>query len=119
MRYRAIDENGDMVMRNGQAYLQDIEAVQQACITRLRLLIYEWWEEIQDGVPYWQKIIASRDINEALRLIRKRIAGTDNVISVIDMTHEWDNEKRTLVIRAAVQSTYGPFEITESLQSEV
>ena len=105
-------------MRNGQAYIQDIEAVQQACITRLRLLIYEWWEEIQDGVPYWQKIIATRDIDEALRIIRKRIAGTDNVLEVIDMEHTWDNEHRTLTIRAAVQSTYGPFEFEASLDSE-
>ena len=105
-------------MRNGHAYIKDIEAVQQACATRLRLLIYEWWEEIQDGVPYWQQIIAKRDIDEALRLIRKRIAGTDNVISVLDMEHEWDNERRTLRIRAAVQSTYGPFELDEVMKQE-
>ncbi|MGN1049753.1 MAG: hypothetical protein ACI4P9_04415 [Selenomonadaceae bacterium] len=118
MRYRALDDNGDMVMRNGQAYKQDIEAVHQACATRLRLLIYEWWEEIKDGVPYWQQIIAKRDIDEALRLIRKRIAGTSNVISVLDMEHEWDNESRVLKIRAAVQSTYGPFELEEVLRAE-
>ena len=27
MRYRALDENGDMVMRNGQAYIEASEAV--------------------------------------------------------------------------------------------
>ena len=116
MRYRALDENGDMVMRNGHAYIKDKEAVQQACATRLRLLIYEWWEDIDDGVPYWQQIIASRDVDAATRIIRKRIAGTDNVLSIINLESEWDNENRTLTVRAAVQSTYGFFELIETLQ---
>jgi len=119
MRYRALDENGDMVMRNGQAYIEDVEAVQQACATRLRLLIEEWWEDINDGVPYWQKIIATRNIDEAVRIIKKRIEGTSNVLTVVALEHDWNNETRTLRIRAAVQSVYGIFELNEELGGEV
>jgi hypothetical protein len=115
MRYRALDENGDMVMRNGQAYIEASEAVRQACVTRLRLLIYEWWEDTKDGIPWWQNIIAKRDINEALRLIRKRIQGTDNVLSVLTMEHDWNNETRELKVRATVQSVYGIFELAANL----
>lgn len=115
MRYRALDDNGDMVVRNGQAYLSDVDAVRQACATRLRLLIYEWWEDTEDGVPYWQQIIASRNLDEALRLIRKRIQGTDNVISVVNMEHTWEPNSRTLYITAVVQSTYGLFELNIDL----
>ena len=115
MRYRALDENGDMVMCNGQAYIEDKEAVRQACVTRLRLLIYEWWEDTKDGIPWWQNIIAKRDINEALRLIRKRIQGTDNVLSVLTMEHDWNNETRELKVRATVQSVYGIFELAANL----
>ncbi len=117
MRYRALDENGDMVMRNGQAYIEASEAVRQACATRLRLLIYEWWEETNDGVPYWQRIVAERDINEALRIIKRRIEGTDRVLAIVSFEHDWDNERRILKIRAAVQSTYGLFELDETLGS--
>ncbi|MBR1694539.1 MAG: hypothetical protein IJ709_03925 [Selenomonas sp.] len=115
MRYRAIDDDGDMVMRNGQAYIEDAEAVRQACATRLRLLIEEWWEDVTDGVPYWQKIIAGRNIDEAVRLIKKRIEGTANVLTVVAMEHDWNNETRSLWIRAAVQSIYGLFELNEEL----
>ncbi len=115
MRYRALDENGDMVMRNGQAYIEDVEAVQQACATRLRLLYGEWWENYVDGVPYWQKIIASRNIDEAVRIIKNRIENTTNVLTVVAMEHDWNNETRTLRIRAAVQSVYGIFELNEEL----
>jgi hypothetical protein len=114
-----LDENGDMIMRNGQAYIEASEAVQQACATRLRLLIYEWWEDTQDGVPYWQQIIASRNIDEALRIIKRRIEGTDHVIAIVSFNHDWDNERRILKIQAAVQSTYGLFELDETLAGEV
>ncbi len=119
MRYRALDENGDMVMRNGQAYIENVEAVQQAVATRLRLLIYEWWEDYPTGTPWWQDIIAQRGIEEALRIIKKRIEETTNVLTVLDMEHTWDNESRTLYVRAAVQSVYGLFELNEALGGEV
>ena len=115
MKYRAIDDNGDMVMRNGAAYIEDAEAVRQACATRLRLLIEEWWEDTRDGVPYWQKIIASRNIDEAVRIIKKRIENTSNVLTVVAIEHDWNNETRSLRIRAAVQSVYGLFELNEEL----
>lgn len=117
MRYRALDENGDMVMRNGQAYLEAGEACSQACATRLRLLIYEWWEDTSDGVPWWQQIIATRDITEALRIIKRRLEGTDNVIAVLEMDHQWNNETRELKIHAVVQSNFGIFELDENLGS--
>ena len=118
MRYRAIDDNGDMVMRNGNAYLDEAAAVQQAVVTRLRLLIYEWWEDTMDGVPYWQQIMGNRDIEEVLRIVRRRIQQTTDVITVLNMEHEWDNEKRSLTIRAVVQSVYGLLEIEQALTGE-
>lgn len=84
-------------------------------LTRLRLLIYEWWENIEDGVPYWQKIIASRDVEAAERTIRERIQRTPHVLSILSFDPEWDNERRTLTIRAAIQSDYGAFSIDEEV----
>ena len=118
MRYRALDENGDMVMRNGFAYLDERDAVEQAVVTRLRLLIYEWWEDTMDGVPYWQQIMGSRDITEVLRIVRKRIQQTTDVLSVVAMDYQWDNEKRGLIIKVAVQSIYGLLEIEQALTGE-
>ena len=118
MRYRALDDNGDMVVRNGQAYIEGVDAVRQVCVTRLRLLIYEWWEDIGDGVPYWQQIIASRNLEEALRIIRRRIEGTDRVLAVLNMEHTWDNAARILYITAKVQSTYGIFDLEVDFTGE-
>ena len=115
MIYRALSEDGDMTIGNKNAFLSGSEAVQQAVVTRLRQLIYEWWEKLEDGVPYWQKIIAQRDVSEAVRLIRARIEQTTDVISVLAFEHHWNNDTRTLTIRAGVQSIYGEFVIEEAL----
>nr|DAS01932.1 MAG TPA: Protein of unknown function (DUF2634) [Caudoviricetes sp.] len=115
MRYRALDENGDFVLSNGHAYIEGTDAVRQAVLTRLRLLVYEWWEDIEDGVPYWQKIIASRDVKAAQQIIRERIQQTPGVLSILYFDPDWDNENRTLTIRAAIQSSYGAFSIDEEV----
>lgn len=83
MRYRALDQNGDMLMGGGKAYITDADAVRQAIVTRLKLLIYEWWEDLDDGVPYWQQIIASRDKEAAEKIIKDRIQKTEHVVSVL------------------------------------
>ena len=115
MRYRALDENGDFKLCNGHAYIEGTDAVRQAVLTRLRLLVYEWWEDIEDGVPYWQKIIAGRDVKAAQQIIRDRIQQTPHVLSILSFDPDWDNENRTLTIRAAVQSDYGAFSIDEEV----
>lgn len=115
MRYRVLDENGDFTIGNEHAYIEGADAVRQAVLTRLRLLVYEWWEDIEDGVPYWQKIIASRDVKAAQQIIRERIQQTPGVLSILSFDPEWNNENRTLTIRTAIQSTYGAFIIDEEV----
>lgn len=113
MRYRVLTEDGDFTLGNGNAYIEGVEAVRQAVVTRLRELIYEWWEQLEDGVPYWQNIIARRDIDEAVRIIRSRIEQTKKVITILVFEHDWNNETRELTIRAGIQSEYGLFRIEE------
>ena len=115
MRYRALDENGDYVIGNGEAYLKDIDAVRQAIITRLHLYLYEWWEQMEDGVPWWQKIVAQRGIDNALKILRERIATTTDVTGILAFEHNWDNENRILSLRVGVQTIYGPFTVEEVL----
>ena len=115
MRYRALSDDGDMTIGNANAYIEAVEAVRQAVCTRLRQLIYEWWEQLEDGVPYWQKIIAQRNVEEAVRIIRRRIEQTKDVVCILAFEHYWNNETRTLTIVAGVQSIYGTFTIEEEL----
>ena len=50
MRYRALDDNGDMTFGgNNKNFLKDIKAVIQAIKTRIKLLKGEWWENTETG----------------------------------------------------------------------
>lgn len=114
MIYRKLDENGDYVFgRNQNNYTSDASAVQQAVTTRLRQLIYEWWEDLEDGVPLWQKVLGSRDKSGAEKIIRDRIQKTQYVKSILSFTPTWDNENRTLTIQASVDTDFGQIEVNE------
>lgn len=114
MIYRLLDENGDYTFGgNAQSFTEGAPAVRQAVVTRLRQLIYEWWESLEDGVPLWQKIIASRDIEAAQKIIRERIENTKYVKSVISYETQWDNENRKLTVTAVVDTAFGTIELDE------
>lgn len=114
MIYRKLDENGDYVFGgNNNSYLTNSVAVEQAVITRLRQLIYEWWEDLEDGIPLWQQIIGSRDKQNAEKIIRERIKKTKYVKSILAFVCEWDNESRHLTIQAVVDTEFGEINIKE------
>jgi hypothetical protein len=114
MIYRKLDENGDYVFgRNQNSYLQDASAVNQAVVTRLRQLIYEWWEDLEDGIPVWQKILGNRNKQEAEQIIRERIQKTKYVKSILSFEPTWDNETRTLTIQTSIDTEFGQTDINE------
>ncbi|WP_371374906.1 hypothetical protein [Sporomusa aerivorans] len=79
----------------------------------MRQLIYEWWEDLEDGIPVWQKILANRDKREAERIIRERIQKTKYVKSILYFEATWDNEKRALTIQTSIDTEFGQTEISE------
>lgn len=114
MIYRKLDQNGDYVFGGNQnSYISDAKAVEQAAVTRLRQLIYEWWEDLEDGLPLWQQILASRDKKQATKIIRERLQKTKYVKSILSMETDWDNDKRTFVFRASIDTEFGQIEINE------
>jgi len=115
MRYRKLDENGDYVFgRNQSSYTSDASAVEQAVTTRLRQLLAEWWEDMEDGLPLWQQIIGTRDKERAERIIRERIMRTKYVRSIRSFTVDWDNDRRHLTVRAAIDTAFGEIEVEEA-----
>ena len=108
MRYRRLDNDGDYTFGAGVAdMLIDIEACAQSIRTRLWLLFGEWWEDLTDGLPLFQKILAQRDINIAAEAIRNRILSTPHVRDIIYFSADWDNEQRHLLISCVVDTDYG------------
>ena len=115
MKYRQLDANGDYQFGHGlQNFVTKREAVAQAIKTRLWLLYGEWWEDQEDGLPLFERILASsgsdrnREVVDAI--IRDRIEGTEGVINVI--SYESDYRDRIYTFTALVNTLYGEVTVT-------
>lgn len=108
MIYRKLDINGDYCFGGNAAnYVSGADAVAQAIFSRLRLLKYEWWEDLEDGLPLWQEILAQRDVRRAEQLITERISATPSVRDIMVFDSAFDNNTRRYSFNAVVNTDYG------------
>lgn len=115
MKYRTLDKNWDYTFGHGlQNYLKGSEAVAQAIKSRLWLLYGEWWEDREDGLPLFERILATSgsdaNIDAVNGIIRDRIEGTEGVLNVISF--ESDYKDRIYSFTARVNTRYGELTIT-------
>lgn len=115
MIYRRLDDDWDYCFGRGkQNYISDIDAVGQAIKTRLLLLYGEWWEDLSDGLPLWERILGTNGSEENRQavdlIIRDRISGTDGVSAVIQFESTF--EKRIYKFTATVETIYGTLQIS-------
>ena len=108
MRYRKQDENGDYVFGNGQKdfYIDQPEAVAQACNTRLKLFTGEWFLDTTEGTPYLQAILGKNSIDSADVAIRSRIVGTQGFKSLESFESE-KLEGRIYKATGRIDTIYG------------
>lgn len=93
MIYRRLDSNGDYIFGQGTTeFLSGVEAVAQAIVTHIKLLLGEWWEDVDNGTPLWQSILGKPGTESNLisidNIIKDRIMSTqlngDKLVSTID-----------------------------------
>lgn len=110
MRYRPLDNTGDMMPVTSQAQmLTGVDAVMAAVGSRLRLLRGEWWEEPSLGfrVPEFlytgTRLPAGPDMLAGY--ITAYIADTENVSAVVDVSAEMTN--RVLRYHCRIETPFG------------
>ena len=108
MKYRTLDKNGDHSFGR-RAFLTGREAVAQAILTRLRLLLGEWWENIEDGLPLFEKILGAygADIDTVDLIFAGRIRETKNVKRLISYKSEFSTQTRVYSAHAQVDTVFG------------
>ena len=120
MRYRRLTSNGDYVFgQGGLDYLSDADAAAQAVQTKLKLLLGEWWEDTQDGLPLFQQILLQRATQEGIQtvdlLIKQRILEVAEVTNIqIIKSGVKDRQYQADVV---IETIYG--EITDTIRLEV
>lgn len=115
IRVRRLDENWDPCFGNGQNdYVFDGEAVAQIIESRLRLWLQEWWEDQDEGLPMFQKILGKMGSSQAIadRLIQKRILETPYVTGLVSFESSFDISTRAYICSAYVNTEFGTITVT-------
>ena len=113
MKVRKLDESGEIVT-NGVIWSYDKEAVAQAVRTRLKLFLGEYFRDITDGVPWFEKEDGTEGIlgkgfslNQVEALLRQRIARTEGVVKILSFALDFEQTSRRLTVTAEILTTYG------------
>jgi len=110
IRVRRLDANWDPTYGDGQNdYIFDLDAVVQIVRSRLGLWLAEWWENLDEGLPMFQKILGKQAKNKIVidREIQKRIAETNYVTSIDDFESEYDSSIREYSCSVSITTAFG------------
>lgn len=104
IRYRQLTADLDYTFGAGpKEFLVDsAEAVLQAIETRLRLFQGEWFLDINEGTPWFTKILGENTQPFLDQAIKERILGTPGVATIEQYTSSIDKNTRKLSVRATV-----------------
>lgn len=102
---RDFDANGDYVLNR---FITQTEATVQAVETRLRLFKGEWFLNLDDGVPWFQRVlIKPARLREVESIIRRTILQTEGVERLIKFDFIFDGETRKLSVEFEARTIYG------------
>lgn len=114
MKYRRLDQDGDMVFGQQQAdfHIDTPEGVAQAVMTRLKLWVGEWFLDLSEGTAYQQAVLGTGTRETMEPAIRTRMLETPGLKSVDRFFVKIDPTKRTASIEATISTIYGPATVT-------
>ncbi|WP_047236638.1 hypothetical protein [Chromobacterium subtsugae] len=116
MRYRKLDANGDYVIGSGaDFYANEVAAVAQAVVTRLRLWRAEWFLDTSDGTPWLQDALGQAGKTAIDAALRARILATPGVTEITAYGSQFAGNSRELAISATISTIYGVINIQETM----
>ena len=97
MIYRMLDKDGDYVLGQGKSqFLSGSEAVAQAIVTHIKLLLGVWWEDVNQGTPLFQSILgkpgSEEHLNSVDNIYKAMILSTE--LDGLPLVHSLDNYER-------------------------
>lgn len=110
LKYRKLDENGDMVFGHGDKdFLYGLDAMGQVIQTRLKAIRDEWWEGDPTAIPWTTDVIGARvttfSKDRIDLMVIERLMDTVGVNSVSDIESSFVNRRYTFSCK--VQTVYG------------
>lgn len=117
--YRQLDANGDPIWGQGAAnYLGDTDAVALMIRTRLLLFEGEWFANLQEGLPLWQKMLGvgtgRKQQAQISLIIQARILATPYVTGLSNVVFAFNPNTRGYQFSCAVQTQFGAIPVVNS-----
>ena len=117
MRYRKLDAAGDYTFGHSQAnfYVNQVEAVAQAVLTRLKLWSGEWFIDTSDGTPWGSEVLGKYTMGTYDTVLKERILATPGVVQLQSYSSTFNAQTRALTVRATITTAYGVTQVTTAL----
>lgn len=93
-----LDESGDAVFVNGECQVtqEDVDVVAQRLKILLQSFMGEWEYNLAYGIPYFQRILAKKNITKAGvdRIFQEKILQERGVKELVSFSSEFNNSTR-------------------------
>jgi hypothetical protein len=89
------------------------QEVAQRVVITLNHYWYEYWLNLQGGVPWYELILGSRDVDTAKAIIRKIILQVPGVTAILNFS--FVIVKRVVSIDVTIDTVYGEARVTTTL----
>ena len=108
---------GDMMFGAGRSnfYTDQVEAVAQSVLTRLRLWTGEWFLDETEGTPYLGAVLGAGVSQTFTPALRDRILSTPGVVEITDMSTNVDATYRIGSFTATIDTIYGAAAVSGSI----
>lgn len=95
-----LDNTGDIVFEHGDlAFVEDDDAIRQHLLVRLRFFRGEWFLNVLEGMPYFERVLAKGVPLAAIEvLFRKVIIETPGVTGVTNIALDYEAGTRHLTL---------------------
>jgi hypothetical protein len=113
--YLMLDAGYDPIFADGTS-LVGVAAVAQAILTRLKLLLGEWWADLNIGLPVFQimlgQLASAKGLAAMSAAIQQNIEGAPYVTGVTDVSVSFTNGQ--LQYSAIAMTVFGPVTISNA-----
>ena len=103
-----LDSDGDITITSDIQFSTGVQAIRQGIAIRMQNFEGEWFMDLDNGVPYWGRILGEK-FNEAdlLAIFRVPLLATPGVTGIVSLTATWDGTTRTATINWEVSTEFG------------
>lgn len=114
MRYRKLTSNGDYSFGQSAAnfFVDEVQAVSQSVLTRLRLWEGEWFLDKNEGTPWIQSVLGVRTNPTYDLAIQARILTTTGVQKIVSYTSALNRESRRLSVTVTIMTIFSTQPVT-------